>query len=118
MNNKERIEVLVLDFVDHMGFDNPLAGSYKLWEEINKDTPTIDELLELGYVGLFITTLDALIALCQLKEDMVNVENVQIFDIRIADDGEALEPLSFRMEMLALRLRELLVKITKERLDK
>lgn len=111
MSNKERVEKLVLDFFKNADVENAIIkGTYKLWEKINEDFPTIEELLELGYIGLFVTTLDACVALCLLENDMVGAENF--------NSDEAKEHRRFRAEMLDLRLRQLFVKIYKERLIK
>lgn len=109
MRNSERVEKLVLGFIDKMGLEKPMEGSYELWEEINKDPLAIEGLLELGYIGLFVSTLDACVALCLLENDMVGVENV--------DEERAREHMNFRSGELDLRLRELVVKIFRERIE-
>lgn len=110
ISNKERVKALVTDFADKLEFDTPMEGCFKLWEEINKDTPTVKDLLELGYVGLFIATLDACMAVCLLEWDMINMEG--------SDKEKTHDHASYRTEPLDLRLRELLVEILKERLNK
>lgn len=110
LSNKERVKNLVTDFADKLEFDTPMEGCFKLWEEINEDTPTVSELLELGYIGLFISTLDACMAVCSLEWDMINICG--------SDKDETHEHASYRTEPLDLRLRELLVEILKERLNK
>lgn len=115
MNNKERIEKLVLDFIDHADFEEPMKGSYRLWESIfSEEEPTMDELLELGNIGLFILTLDACVELSHLKEDMVNIEGV--------DKQKALDHLDFRSQEFNIRLGKLLgelfIKVAKDRIEK